>query len=69
MRVEIPTEWLDGLTIVYDGDCPFCSRYVEFSRIRSMFGNVRLVNAREHEDFSRYLKAQSSRPEQRDARS
>jgi predicted DCC family thiol-disulfide oxidoreductase YuxK len=57
MRIEMPSEWLDGLTIVYDGDCPFCSRYVEFSRIRSKFGQVRLINAREHDAFARYLKA------------
>jgi predicted DCC family thiol-disulfide oxidoreductase YuxK len=56
MRIEMPKEWRDGLTIVYDGDCPFCSRYAEFSRIRSNFGEVRLVNAREHQDFAKYLK-------------
>jgi len=34
------------LVIVYDGDCPFCSRYVDLVRLRDTVGPVRLVNAR-----------------------
>jgi predicted DCC family thiol-disulfide oxidoreductase YuxK len=34
------------LVIVYDGDCPFCSRYVELVKLRQTVGPVRLVNAR-----------------------
>ena len=33
--------------IVYDGQCPFCSRYVKLVRLRESLGEVRLVNARE----------------------
>src|SRR5687767_5525360 len=33
--------------IVYDGDCPFCSRYVELVRLRDAIGPVMLVNARD----------------------
>lgn len=33
--------------LVYDGDCPFCSRYVRYLRLRQAAGPVRLVNARE----------------------
>jgi len=33
--------------IVYDGQCPFCSRYVKLVRLRESLGQVRLVNARE----------------------
>jgi predicted DCC family thiol-disulfide oxidoreductase YuxK len=33
--------------IVYDGDCPFCSRYVALVRLREAVGPVRLVNARD----------------------
>jgi predicted DCC family thiol-disulfide oxidoreductase YuxK len=36
-----------GATIVYDGDCPFCSRYVKLVRLREALGRVDLVNARE----------------------
>jgi predicted DCC family thiol-disulfide oxidoreductase YuxK len=33
--------------LVYDGDCPFCSRYVTFVRLRKTLGQLELVNARE----------------------
>ena len=33
--------------LVYDGDCPFCSRYVQYLRLREAAGQVTLVNARE----------------------
>jgi hypothetical protein len=33
--------------LVYDGDCPFCSRYVRYVRFRDAVGKVDLVNARE----------------------
>ena len=40
---------LDSLptTIVYDGDCPFCSRYVALVRLREAVGQVVLANARD----------------------
>lgn len=37
----------DGAVIVYDGDCPFCSRYVAMVRLRDSVGPVRLLDARE----------------------
>ena len=37
-----PTTW-----VVYDGQCPFCSRYVSLLRLRDTLGRVELVNARE----------------------
>lgn len=40
--VQKPAAWL-----VYDGDCPFCSRYVTLVRLRKSLGQVALVNARE----------------------
>ena len=33
--------------LVYDGDCPFCSAYVRFVRLRDAVGTVHLVDARE----------------------
>lgn len=32
--------------IVYDGQCPFCSRYVQWVRLRDSLGRVELVDAR-----------------------
>ena len=37
----------DGLTIIYDGECPFCSSYVRMARLREAAGAVELVDARE----------------------
>jgi predicted DCC family thiol-disulfide oxidoreductase YuxK len=37
-----PDAWL-----VYDGECPFCSRYVRYVRLRTAVGKLHLVNARE----------------------
>jgi predicted DCC family thiol-disulfide oxidoreductase YuxK len=34
-------------TIVYDGECPFCSRYVALVRLRDAIGPVTLQDARE----------------------
>ncbi len=36
------------LFIVYDGECPFCSRYVALQRLRESIGKVSMVNARDH---------------------
>lgn len=36
-----------GATLVYDGECPFCSAYVSLVRLRDAVGPVRLVNARD----------------------
>lgn len=36
-----------GALIVYDGQCPFCSRYVKLVRLRQSLGHVQLVDARQ----------------------
>jgi predicted DCC family thiol-disulfide oxidoreductase YuxK len=36
--------------VVYDGDCPFCSRYVTLLRLRESLGTVQLINARDSDD-------------------
>lgn len=41
----VPTP-ADGLTIVYDGECPFCSAYVRLVRLKEAAGPVRLIDAR-----------------------
>jgi predicted DCC family thiol-disulfide oxidoreductase YuxK len=34
------------IEILYDGDCPFCARYVAMTRLRDSVGTVRLIDAR-----------------------
>jgi predicted DCC family thiol-disulfide oxidoreductase YuxK len=47
-HVPVPPEVsAAGPTIIYDGDCPFCSRYVALLRLRKSLGSVKLVNARD----------------------
>jgi predicted DCC family thiol-disulfide oxidoreductase YuxK len=36
-----------GVTVIYDGDCPFCASYVSMMHLRDAVGDVDLVNARE----------------------
>lgn len=35
-----------GLTVIYDGECPFCTSYVAMMRLREEVGQVELVDAR-----------------------
>ena len=35
------------VVVVYDGDCPFCTRFAELVRLRKRMGPVRIVDARE----------------------
>jgi predicted DCC family thiol-disulfide oxidoreductase YuxK len=42
---EAPANWL-----LYDGDCPFCSAYVSYVRLRETVGPVALLDARERGD-------------------
>ncbi|HUT49520.1 MAG TPA: DCC1-like thiol-disulfide oxidoreductase family protein [Alphaproteobacteria bacterium] len=37
----------DQATLIYDGDCPFCSRYARYVRLRQAVGTLRLVDARD----------------------
>ncbi len=44
--------------IVYDGECPFCTRYVALLRLKAAFGDVQLVDARsDHPAIRRLLDA------------
>ena len=35
------------ISIIYDGDCPFCRNYCKLTRLRDAYGKVELINARE----------------------
>jgi len=36
-----------GNFLIYDGECPFCSRYARLTRLRDAVGGLRLINARD----------------------
>ena len=37
----------EGAAVIYDGECPFCSSYVRFVRLRDTVGPVKLLDARQ----------------------
>lgn len=48
----------DGVAIIYDGECPFCSRYVGLLRLREAVGPVRLVDARADKSLVQEMRRQ-----------
>lgn len=41
--LRMSTNW-----IAYDGQCPFCTKYVHFIRIKEAAGPIDLINARQN---------------------
>ena len=50
-------EWADAAVLIYDGECPFCSRFVTFQRLRESIGPVTLIDARQRPDLVRDFEA------------
>lgn len=46
---------MSGVSVIYDGDCPFCASYVALTKLRDAVGEVRLIDARGNRDLSREL--------------
>lgn len=46
-RHMVESQKIGCITIIYDGECPFCSAYVHVLRLKDSVGGVRLVNARD----------------------
>ena len=46
-----------GNWLLYDGECPFCSAYVGYMRLRESVGPVTLADAREHPELLREVEA------------
>jgi len=47
----------ERLTIIYDGDCPFCGAYAKLYAVRANAGDLAMVNARDHPDVVNALRA------------
>ena len=45
--MSVPNFRNADLTIIYDGECPFCSKYVQVMRLREQFPNMKILNARD----------------------
>jgi len=43
------------ISIYYDGDCPFCAKYVSFLRLKETVGTVDLVDLRSNDDIRKEL--------------
>jgi predicted DCC family thiol-disulfide oxidoreductase YuxK len=41
--------------LVYDGDCPFCSKYTELLNIKDKIGALQLINARDGGELVRHI--------------
>lgn len=37
----------DAAYLIYDGQCPFCTRYARLARLRATLGELRIINARD----------------------
>lgn len=44
------------MKIVYDGECPFCSKYVRLVQLKNSVGKVELINARTDLSIQQELK-------------
>ncbi len=40
------TQWL-----LYDGQCPFCRRYIKLLRLRQSIGDIEFINARNNDNY------------------
>ena len=47
------------MKIIYDGECPFCSKYVRLIQLKNTVGYVELINAREDNAMQKKLKEMS----------
>ena len=52
-----PLGSVDSVTIVYDGECPFCTGFAKLVRLREQVGTVQIENARENGPAARACRA------------
>ena len=48
----------DASFILYDGECPFCSSFVNLARVREVVNEMRLLNAREHPELVAFYRSE-----------
>ena len=48
----------DRLSVIYDGECPFCAAFVKLYALRKNIGGIELIDARTRPDLVRELRAQ-----------
>ncbi len=53
----------EGISIVYDGECPFCSSYVSLVRLKETVGPVHLIDARQRPELVTEAKRQGLDPD------
>ncbi|WP_020409610.1 DCC1-like thiol-disulfide oxidoreductase family protein [Hahella ganghwensis] len=46
----MPSAEQSQIIIIYDGECPYCTKYTHFLKLKKAMGNVVLINAREQEN-------------------
>lgn len=44
--MSIDSERAEPMVVIYDGQCPFCTSYVRYARLRDAAGAVQLIDAR-----------------------
>lgn len=49
----------EGDFLVYDGDCPVCQNYVQWTALRQQHPEIVLLDAREHPDLVTALRAEA----------
>ena len=54
----------DSMKIYYDGQCPFCSRYVGLIRLRESVGKVELIDLRDNAQSADWLASRGALPDQ-----
>ena len=47
----------DRLTIIYDGECPFCGAYAKLYAVRTNTGDIAMINARDDPALVNELRA------------